>query len=153
MSLARRLGIDIGALTTVDRDVKGVVEMMLDAARNYEAPLAAGRLFGWHAALFPTRRSGLRRIPEGTWRDDAAGPMQVVSGSIGKVWAYFQAPAADRLPMETARFLDWFNEPEETDPVLRAAPAHLWFVTIHPFDDGNGRIARAIADSALVLSE
>lgn len=152
-SLARRLGIDIGALTPADRGVEGVVEMMLDATQKYEAPLTAERLFGWHAALFPTGRSGMRRIVTGAWRDDATGPMQVVSGPIGKEWVHFQAPAAERLPEEMARFFDWFNGPDEADPVLRAAQAHLWFVTIHPFDDGNGRIARAIADLALARSE
>jgi Fic family protein len=152
-SLARRLGLDIGALTPADRHVEGVVEMMLDATQKCREPLTEGRLFDWHAALFPTGRSGMRRIGVADWRDDRNGPMQVVSGPIGRERIHYQAPAADRLPAEMARFLDWFNEPPTIDPVLEAALAHLWFVTIHPFDDGNGRIARAIADMALARSE
>ena len=152
-SLARRLGLDIGALAPVDRYVHGVVEMMLDATQNFQDSLTKERLFSWHAALFPTGRSGLRTISVGNWRDDRSGPMQVVSGPIGKEWVHFQAPAADRRPVEMSRFLNWFNGPTAGDPVLKAALAHLWFVTIHPFDDGNGRIARAIADLALARSE
>jgi Fic family protein len=152
-SLARRLGLDVGALTPADRRVDGVVEMMLDATQKYQEPLSAERLFGWHAALFPTGRTGMQRIRVGDWPDDRSGPMQVVSGPIGKERVHFQAPAAARLPAEMARFLAWFNGPADTDPVLKAALAHLWFVTLHPFDDGNGRIARAIADLALARSE
>jgi Fic family protein len=152
-SIARRLGLDIGALTPADRHVEGVVEMMLDATQKYREPLTEERLFGWHAALFPTGRSGMQKIRVGAWRDDSTGPMQVVSGPIGKQRVHFQAPPADRLPREMALFLDWFNAPASIDLVLEAARAHLWFVTIHPFDDGNGRIARAIADLALARSE
>ena len=152
-SIARRLGLDIGALTPADRDVEGVVKMMLDATRKYREPLTEERLFGWHAALFPTGYSGLRRIRVGGWRDDASGPMQVVSGPIGKERVHYEAPGADRVPAEMRGFLDWFNGPTSIDPVLKAALAHLWFVTIHPFDDGNGRIARAIADLSLARSE
>ncbi len=152
-SLARRLGLDIGALTPADRHVEGVVEMMLDATQKYLEPLTEDRLFGWHAALFPTGRSGMHRIRVGAWRDDRSGPMQVVSGPIGKQRVHFEAPAADRLPAEMSRFLHWFNGMVSTDPVLMAAQAHFWFVTIHPFDDGNGRIARAITDLALARSE
>ncbi|MHB1560283.1 MAG: Fic family protein [Isosphaeraceae bacterium] len=152
-SIARRLGIEIGALTPADRDVEGVVEMMLDATRKYQEPLTEERLFGWHASLFPTGRSGLRKIGVGAWRDDRSGPMQVVSGPVGRQRVHFEAPAADRVPAEMSRFLHWFNAPDSSDLVLRAALAHLWFVTIHPFDDGNGRIARAIADLALARSE
>jgi Fic family protein len=152
-SIARRLGIDIGGLLPVDRDVEGVVEMMLDATRNYEATLNAERLFGWHSDLFPQHRSGMQRIRVGAWRDDSTGPMQVVSGPIGKERVHFQAPEAGRLDTEMSRFLSWFNGPTTIDPVLKAALAHLWFVTIHPFDDGNGRIARAIADLALARSD
>lgn len=152
-SLARRLGLDIGALAPADRHVDGVVEMMLDATQNHNQPLTEDRLFGWHAALFPTGRSGLRKIRVGAWRDDATGPMRVVSGPIGKERVHFQAPSADRVPGEMRRFLDWFNGPASTDPVLIAALAHFWFVTIHPFDDGNGRVARAVADMALARSE
>lgn len=152
-SIARRLGIEVGALTPADRDVEGVVEMMLDATRNFQAPLTAERLFAWHAALFPTGRSGMARIIVGGWRDDASGPMQVVSGPYGRERVHYEAPAADRLDDEMATFLDWFNGDASIDPVLKAALAHLWFVTLHPFDDGNGRIARAIADMALTRSE
>ncbi|QRZ12926.1 Fic family protein [Paracoccus methylovorus] len=152
-SLARRLGIDIGALPPTDRNVEGIVEVMLDATRNYTAPLTAERLFGWHAALFPTGRSGMTRIRVGDWRDDSSGPMQVVSGPVGRERVHFAAPPADRVPVEMDAFLAWFNAPLSTDPVIKAALAHLWFVTIHPFEDGNGRIARAIADLALARSE
>jgi Fic family protein len=152
-SLARRLGLDIGALSPTDRHVDGVVEMMLDATQNFMAPLSEARLFGWHAALFPTGRSGMREIRVGAWRDDRTGPMQVVSGPIGKERVHFEAPAAKRLSAEMLLFFEWFNEPASTDPVLKAAQAHLWLVTLHPFDDGNGRIARAIADLALARSE
>lgn len=152
-SIALRLGMDAGGLTPADRDVEGVVEMMLDATRRYDEALTPDRLFGWHAALFPTGRSGLKKIPVGTWRDDSEGPMQVVSGPFGRQRVHYEAPPAPRLEAEMQRFLDWFNGPLETDPVLAAAKAHLWFVTIHPFADGNGRIARAIADMALARSE
>lgn len=152
-SIARRLGLDIGALTPADRNVEGAVEMMLDATQNHTAPLTADRLFAWHAALFPTGRSGLTRIAVGAWRDDHTGPMQVVSGPIGHERIHYQAPAASRIDQEMRAFLDWFNGDDPVDPVVKAALAHLWFVTIHPFDDGNGRIARAIADMTLARSE
>jgi Fic family protein len=152
-SIARRLGMDIGALTPTDRNVEGVVEMMLDATQNYREPLTDERLFGWHAALFPTGRSGMVRITVGAWRDDRTGPMQVVSGPMGRERVHYQAPAAARLGQEMRAFLDWFNTETAIDPVLKAGLAHLWFVTIHPFDDGNGRIARAIADTELARSE
>jgi Fic family protein len=152
-SIARRLGMDIGALTPSDRDVEGIVEMMLDATQHHDEPLTEERPFGWHAALFPTGRSGMHRIKVGTWRDDSTGPMQVVSGPVGKEKVHFEAPEAGRIGREMAAFLEWFNRPAGIDPVLKAALAHLWFVTIHPFDDGNGRIARAIADLALARSE
>lgn len=152
-SLARRLGIEIGALTPADRDVEGVVEMMLDATQNYTKPLDVERLFGWHAALFPTGRSGMRRIIVANWRDDSDGAMQVVSGPIGRERVHFEAPEASRLPQEMKAFLKWYNADTEIDGVLKAALAHLWFVTIHPFADGNGRIARAIADMSLARSE
>jgi Fic family protein len=152
-SIARRLGMDIGALKLADRNVEGIVEMMLDATRHYEQPLTSERLFSWHAALFPTGRSGMRKIAVGAWRDDNAGPMEVVSGPIGEERVHFQAPEARRLTKEMQAFLDWFNASSNIDPVLKAALAHLRFVTIHPFDDGNGRIARAIADMALARSE
>jgi Fic family protein len=145
--------MDIGALAPVDRDVEGVVEMMLDATQNYRAQLTDERLFAWHAALFPTGRSGMTRIIVGTWRDEASGPMQVVSGPIGGEKVHYEAPAAARLEREMAAFVAWFNNGAPLDPVLKAAVAHLWFVTIHPFEDGNGRIARAIADMMLSRSE
>lgn len=152
-SIARRLGIDIGGLTAADRNVEGVVEMMLDATQHYAKPLTAERLFFWHAALFPTGRSGMSKIKVGKWRDDTSGPMQVVSGAIGEEYVHFEAPGAGRLRAEMKKFLDWFNKDDSTDLVLKAAIAHLWFVTIHPLDDGNGRIARAIADMFLARSE
>ena len=152
-SIARRLGMDVGALRPADRHVEGIVEMMLDATARYDQALTAERLFGWHAALFPTGRSGMTKIGVGAWRDDGRGPMRVVSGPIGKERVHFTAPAADRLVNEMVAFLDWFNKPAEIDEVLKAGLSHLWFVTIHPFDDGNGRIARAIADMALARSE
>jgi Fic family protein len=151
-SVARRLGIDIGALTPADRHVEGIVEMMLDATGKYNEPLTSERLFGWQAALFPTGRSGMRKITVGAWRDDKAGPMEVVSGTFGREHVHYEAPEAAELDEEMKNFIDWFNM-SEIDPVLRAGIAHLWFVTIHPFDDGNGRIARAIADMALARSE
>jgi Fic family protein len=152
-SIARRLGMDIGGLKAIDRNVEGIVEMMLDATSHYDQPLTMERLFAWHASLFPTGRSGMRKIRAGAWRDDSSGPMQVVSGPMGKERVHFEAPPADRLDSEMNGFLDWFNGNEEADWVIKAGLAHLWFVTIHPFDDGNGRIARAIADLALARSE
>jgi len=152
-SIARRLGMDIGALTPADRNVEGIVELMLDATRKYDQPLTAERLFSWHAALFPTGRSGMTKITVGAWRDDRTGPLTVVSGPIAKEKVHFKAPIAPRLDAEMRAFLQWFNAGSEIDPVLRAALAHLWFVTIHPFDDGNGRIGRAIADMLLARSE
>jgi Fic family protein len=152
-SLARRLGVDIGGLTLAERNVEGVVEMMLDATQRYAEPLTRSRLFAWHAALFPTGHSSMAKITVGGWRTDKSGPMQVVSGPIGKERVHYEAPAADRLRHEMQRFLEGFNEEDATDLVLKAGVAHLWFVTIHPFDDGNGRIARAIADMMLARSD
>ena len=152
-SVARRLGMDVGAATPADRFVDGVVEMMLDATQNYAAPLTAERLFGWHAGLFPTGYSGMRKIAVGRWRDDAKGPMQVVSGSLGRERVHYEAPAATWLDGEMRRFMDWFDNGEGLDGVLRAGLAHLWFVTLHPFEDGNGRIARALADMTLARTE
>ena len=148
-SIARKLGLDAAALPRPGLEVDGIVQMMLDATRNFDAPLTAERLFGWHAALFPTGRSGMHRITVGAWRTGEAGPMQVVSGSVGRETVHFEAPDAKRIQAEMEVFLAWFNAPSEIDPVLEAAVAHLWFVTVHPFEDGNGRIARAIADMAL----
>jgi Fic family protein len=152
-SIARRLGMDVGGLVPADRDVEGVVEMMLDATGNFDKPLTEERLFAWHAALFPTGQSGMRNIITGNWRDDCDGPMQVISGPVGHEKVHFEAPPSKRLPDEIARFLNWFEQPSDIDPLFKAGLAHLWFVTIHPFDDGNGRIARAIADMALSRSE
>lgn len=152
-SIARRLGIDIGGLKPADRNVEGIVETTLDATRNYAQRLTTERIFAWHASLFPTGRSGMKRIVAGAWRDDRSGPMEVVSGPIGKEHIYFEAPTAARLDGEMQVFLEWFNTDTKIDPVLKAGLAHLWFATIHPFEDGNGRIARAIADLALARSE
>jgi len=152
-SIARRLGLDAAGLPKAGRDVEGVVEMMLDATQSFESPLTRERLFGWHAALFPTGRSGVRRIAAGSWRPAEAGAMRVVSGPIGRERVHFEAPEADRIDGEMAAFLRWFNAPPEIDPVLRAGVAHFWFVTIHPFEDGNGRIARAIADLSLARAD
>jgi Fic family protein len=152
-SIARRLGIDIGGLAPADRNVDGVVEMMLDATQNFTEPLTAKRLFDWHVLLFPAGRSGMRKITLGGWRKDLEGPMQVVSGPAGRERVHYQAPAASDLNREMHQFLQWFNGYDGRDLILRAGIAHLWFVTIHPFDDGNGRIARAIADMALARSE
>ena len=152
-SIARRLGMDVAGLVPSDRSVDGVVEMMLDATGNYGDPLTEERLFGWHAALFPTGRSGMQRINVGDWRDDGDGPMQVVSGPIGRESVRYEAPPAAQVPNEITEFLRWFEQPGDMDPLLISGLAHLWFVTIHPFDDGNGRIARAIADMALARSE
>src|ERR1700688_1859992 len=152
-SIARRLGREAAALPPADRHVEGVVEMMLDATQKFRDQLTRERLFGWHACLFPTGRSGMRKIIVGAWRDDRSGPMQVVSGIEGRERVHYEAPVAARLEAEIKSFLDWFNGNDDTDPVLKAALAHLWFVTIHPFEDGNGRIARAIADMSLARSE
>lgn len=152
-SIARRLGLDVGGLVPADRAVEGIVEMMLDATAKFDEPLTVERLFAWHTSLFPTGRSGLREIIVGKWRDDRSGPMQVVSGPAGRERVHFEAPPAKQLTDEMARFLSWFENPGGIDPLLTAALAHLRFVTIHPFDDGNGRIARAIADMALSRSE
>ena len=152
-SIARRLGMDVGGLVPSDRHVEGVVEMMLDATGNHAGALTEERLFAWHASLFPTGRSGMRKIRVGNWRDDSHGPMQVVSGPVEREKIHYEAPPAERLPEEMAKFLRWFEQPGDTDPLLIAGLAHLWFVTIHPFEDGNGRIARAIADMALARSE
>ncbi|TDE30452.1 Fic family protein [Flavobacterium ranwuense] len=149
-SIARRLGIEIAGAVPAERNVEGVVEMLLDATQRYEEPLSDDRLFGWHAALFPTGRSGMYKIKTAAWRDDA---MQVTSGPMGKETIHFEAPSADKVPTEMNVFLDWFNSNQDIDPVLKAAFAHLWFVTIHPFEDGNGRITRAITDMQLARAD
>ena len=152
-SIARRLGLDVAGLTKVRRDIEGIVEMMLDATRNFESKLTKKRLFAWHASLFPTGHSGIERIAVGAWRPMEAGTMQVVSGPYGREKVHFVAPDSERLASEMRQFIDWFNAPASIDPVLKAGIAHFWFVTIHPFDDGNGRIARAIADMALARAD
>ena len=152
-SIARRLGVPAAAIASADRRTEGVVEMMLDATENYEALLTPERLFGWQAALFPTGYSGMHKVKTGAWRDDTEGPMQVVSGPIGRQRVHYQAPPTQQLDAEMQAFVDWFNRRGEPEGLLRAGLAHLWFVTIHPFEDGNGRVARAIADQALAQSE
>ncbi len=152
-SIARRLGVDIGALTSADRHVDGVVEMLLDATGRCDAPLTSDRLFGWHAALFPTGYGGLTRIRVGLFRDDANGPMQVVSGPVGRQRVHFEAPPAAQLDAEVVRFLEWVNASTTEPALLKAGLAHLWFVTLHPFDDGNGRIARAVGDLLLARAD
>lgn len=152
-SVARRLGIDVAGLIPAEQDVEGIVEIMVDATQQFDRPLTKERLFGWHAALFPTGRSGMTKIAVGRWRDDKKGPMEVVAGPVGRERVHFTAPPALRLDIEIERFLAWFNDDHNLDPVLKAGEAHLWFVTIHPFDDGNGRIARAVADMVLARAE
>ena len=152
-SVARKLGLDIGALAPSDRHVDGVVNMMLDATHNFNQPLTAERLFGWHAALFPTGYSGRTRITVAAWRTDASGPMQVVSGPVGREKVHFEAPPAATLPAQTQAFFDWFEAAPAGDALIKAGLAHLWLVTLHPFDDGNGRISRAVGDMALARAE
>lgn len=152
-SIARRMGLDVAGLVPSDRNVEGVVEMMLDATQNFDRPLTAARLFDWHAALFPTGRSGMTKITVGGWRNDETGPMQVVSGPMGRERVHYEAPVAAQLDTEMQAFLAWFEDASSLDPVIKAAIAHIWFVTIHPFDDGNGRIGRAISDMALARSD
>jgi Fic family protein len=152
-SVARRLGVDIGAVAQVDRHIDGVVDMVLDATLNSDKPLSAERLFGWHAALFPTGYSGLNKITTGQWRDDSDGPMQVVSGPVGRRKVHFEAPPAHTLPKETADFITWANAATGEPALVKAGLAHLWFVTVHPFDDGNGRMARAVGDLFLARAD
>lgn len=152
-SIARKLGMEIAGSVASDRNVDGIVEMMLDATQNCFKPLTTERLFDWHAALFPTGRSGMYKISVAAWRTDDKGPMQVISGAMGKEKIHFEAPDSTLLPNEMSRFLAWFNNNGEMDLVMKAAVAHLWFVTIHPFDDGNGRITRALTDMLLAQSD
>lgn len=152
-SIARRLGMEVAGLVASERSVDGIVEVMLDATSNASGPLTQQRMFDWHAALFPTGRSGMHKIRVGNWRDDSSGPMQAVSGPIGREKVHFVAPPAANIQGEMDRFLNWFNQPSDADPLQSSAIAHLWFVTVHPFDDGNGRIARALADMILARSE
>ncbi|MCY1517024.1 hypothetical protein D9M68_516870 [compost metagenome] len=152
-SIARRLGIEMAGAVEADRNVEGVVEMMLDATQHYADALTAERLFNWHAAMFPTGRSGMHKITVAAWRTPEAGPMQVLSGPMGRETVHFEAPHAKLLPDEMAAFLTWFNHNDQTDALLKAAIGHLWFVTIHPFDDGNGRITRALTDMLLARAD
>jgi len=152
-SIARKLGINIGGLVDSEKDVDGIVEMMLDATQNWKTELNEDRLFGWHSSLFPSGRSGMHKIFIGNWRDDSTGPMQVVSGPMGKETVHFEAPSANILQIEMQQFLNWINATNSNDPVINAALSHLWFITKHPSEDRNGRIARAIADMMLCRSE
>ncbi len=152
-SLARRLGIPVAGLVPAERRVEGVVEMLVDATQGFDQPLTDDRLCGWQAALFPSGRSGLQRIQVGAWRTGAKGPMQVVSGAVGREHVHFEAPAAELVATEMAQFLAWFNSAAPLDAVLKAGIAHLWFVTIHPFEDGNGRVARALTELQLARAD
>ncbi len=152
-SIARKLGLEDASAVPSDRNVDGLVEVLIDATKKYDLPLSEERLFGWHAALFPTGRSGMKRIAVGDWRKDETGPMQVVSGSLGREKVHFQAPGHGKLPDEMARFISWFNTADRLDPVIKSALSHFYFVTLHPFDDGNGRIARAIGDMQLARAD
>ena len=152
-SVARHLGLDYGGVKARDRLIDGVVTMVLDATQHCAAPLSRERLFSWHAGLFPTGDRDVKQISVGAWREDRTGPMEVISGAIGRTRVHFRAPPATDIPAEMERFLAWFETPITLDPVIKAALSHLWFVTLHPFDDGNGRIARAIADMALARAE
>jgi len=152
-SVARRLGLEISGLVNSERNVDGIVDLMLDAITNYDKELSKERLFSWHASLFPEGRSGMYNIKAGSWRDDSTGPMQVVSGALGKEKVHYQAPPAETLEKEMQQFIRWFNLNQKEDFVLKAAVAHLWFVTVHPFEDGNGRISRALSDMLLARSD
>jgi Fic family protein len=152
-SIAQRLGMEFDGSVMSDRNVDGMVEMMIDATRNCFKPLTADRLFDWHAALFPMGRRGIFKIAVADWRKDTSGQMQVVSGAAGREKVHFQAPDAGLIELEMNRFLTWFNEENKIDLVVKAAIAHLWFVTIHPFQDGNGRITRALTDMLLAQSD
>ncbi len=152
-SIAHRLGIDAGDLPPSDRNIEGIVDVMFDATGNFEEPLTKERLFGWHYAMFPMGRSGMYEITVGSWRNDSTGPMQVVSGAMDKEKVHYEAPPAELIDNETTVFLNWFNNKADIDPVLKAGIAHLWFVTLHPFEDGNGRITRAITDMLLARSD
>jgi Fic family protein len=152
-SLARKLGLDIGGLVRSDRHVDGVVEMTIDATQHYQKPLSKKRLCTWQTQLFPLRKSGNFKVLTGNYRKDETGPMQVISGALGKERIHFEAPAATILTAEMAQFIKWFNTHHDVDPVLKAAIAHLWFITLHPFEDGNGRIARALTDMQLARAD
>ena len=152
-SIARKLGLDDATPTPSDRDVDGLVDVLIDATRNHEQALSEERLFGWHAALFPTGRSGMKRITVGDWRKDETGPMQVISGSLGNEKVHFQAPGHERLQADMTWLISWFNASHGLDPIIKSALSHFYFVTIHPFGDGNGRIARALGDMQLARAD
>lgn len=152
-SIAKRLGLEISGLVSSDRNVDGVVDMMLDATQHYDKPLTVDRLFSWHSSLFPSGRSGMYKIIVGNWRDDSTGPMQVISGAMGKETVHFQAPQATVINKEMETFITWYNSEGKQDLIIKAGLAHLWFITLHPFEDGNGRIARAITDMLLAKSD
>jgi Fic family protein len=152
-SIAKRLGMDYAGIIPSDRNVDGMVDMMIDATQNCYNPLTQERLFDWHAALFPMGRSSMFKITVGNWRIDSTGPMQVISGAMGKEKVHFQAPDSSIVPLEMSHFIDWYNNADNLDLVIKAAIAHLWFVTIHPFEDGNGRITRALTEMLLSRSD
>jgi len=152
-SIARRLGLEIEGSVYSERNVDGIVDLMIDATKNFDKELKSERLFMWHASLFPTGQSGMNKIITGNWRDDSTGPLQVVSGALGKEKVHYQAPPANTIENEMRIFFDWFNREENIDSVLKSAIAHLWFITIHPFEDGNGRISRALSDLLLARSD
>jgi len=152
-SIAKRLGLSFAGMVPPSRDVEGIVEMMLDATQNYTEDISSEKLIGWHASLFPTGYSGMYKVLIGSWRDDSTGPMQVISGPIGREIVHFEAPAAKVLNKQMDQFIDWYNREDSLDKVLQAALAHLWFITLHPFNDGNGRIARALTDKKLAQAE
>jgi Fic family protein len=152
-SIARRLGIELAGAIESERHIDGIVEMMLNATQKYDSPLTKERLFGWHSALFPTGWSNMYKIIVANWRKDTTGPMQVVSGAMGKENIHFEAPNSDRIAPEIEKFINWIELEKEIDPVLKSAIAHLWFITIHPFEDGNGRITRAITEMLLARSD
>ncbi len=152
-SIAKRLGMDISGLVESDRNVDGIVDLMMDAIQHYDKPLSSDRLFDWHSGLFPTGRTSIFKITVGDWRKDSTGPMQVVSGALGKEIVHFQAPDSSLIHKEMDKFIDWFNSNDTLEPIIKAGLAHLWFITIHPFDDGNGRIARALTDMLLARSD
>ncbi len=152
-SIARRLGMEVSGLIPSDRNVDGIVEMMLDATQNFGKPITVDRLFSWHSALFPSGRSGMYKIIAGKWRDDSTGPMQIVSGALGKEKVHYQAPPASDIKKEMKLFITWFNNSSANDLIIKSALAHLWFLTVHPFEDGNGRIARALSEMLLTRSD
>lgn len=152
-SVARRLGMEIEDSIYSERNVDGVVDMLIDATQNFKSKLTQDRLFDWHASLFPTGRSGMYKIIVGDWRKDTTGPMQVVSGAMGKEKVHFEAPKSELIASEIENFIRWFNSEQNMDPVIKAGIAHLWFITIHPFEDGNGRISRALTDLLLARAD